>query len=49
MTIFLVILLLVAIAFGIGAAVKVALWTLLITAAVVIGIGLLIRNALSRG
>ena len=49
MTVFLVILLLVALAFGIGAAIKVALWTLLITAAVVIGLGLLVRNALRRG
>lgn len=49
MTVFLVILLLVALVFGIGAALEFALWTLLIAAAVVIGIGFLIRNALTRG
>jgi hypothetical protein len=49
MTVFLVILLLVAIVFGLGTALEVALWTLLIAAAVIIGLGLLARNMLSRG
>jgi hypothetical protein len=49
MVVFLVILLLVALVFGVGAALEFALWTLLIVAAVVIGIGFLVRNALRRG
>ena len=49
MVVFLVILLLVALVFGVGAALEFALWTLLIVAAVVIGIGFLVRNALGRG
>jgi len=49
MTVVLVILLLVAIVFGLGTALEVALWTLLIAAAVIVVLGLLARNMLSRG
>ena len=49
MVVFLVILLLVALVFGLGTALELALWTLLIGAAIVIGIGLLVRNAFRRG
>ncbi|HUP33141.1 MAG TPA: hypothetical protein VM184_08935 [Gaiellaceae bacterium] len=49
MIVLLVILLLVALVFGLGAALKVAFWTLLIAAAVIVVLGLLVRNMLSRG
>jgi hypothetical protein len=47
-TVFLVILLLVALLFGIGTALEVALWTILIGVAVVVVLGVLARNALAR-
>ena len=43
-----VILLLVALLFGIGTALEVALWTILIAVAVVVLLGLLARNTLAR-
>lgn len=46
---FLVILLLVAVLFGLGTALEVALWTLLIAAAVIVLLGLGVRALLSRG
>jgi hypothetical protein len=48
MTVFLVILLLVALVFGVGAALEFALWSLLIVAAVIVALGLLARNVLTR-
>lgn len=48
MTVFLVILLLVALLFGIGTALELALWTILIAAAVVVVLGLFARNAFAR-
>jgi hypothetical protein len=47
-TVFIVILVLVALLFGIGTALELALWTLLIAAVVVVALGLLARNLLTR-
>ena len=46
---FLLILLLVAVLFGLGTALEVALWTLVIAAVVVVLLGLGVRALLSRG
>lgn len=45
---FLLILLLVAVLFGLGTALEVALWTLVIAAAVVVVLALVTRSALRR-
>lgn len=45
---FLLILLLVAVLFGVGTALELALWTLLIVAAVVVALALVARSALRR-
>ena len=46
---FLLILLLVAVLFGLGTALEVALWTIVIAAVVVVLLGLGVRALLSRG
>ncbi len=45
---FLLILLLVAVLFGLGTALEVALWTLVIAAVVVVALGFVARSALRR-
>ena len=48
MLVFLVILLLIALVFGLGTALEVAFWTLLVVAAVVVLAGLAVRSTLRR-